>query len=185
MGYLPGTMLKIDEYDMQGYEARIRPLLTATGGLMLSQVEGITGLNASTVQNWIKRGWVPPTQGKRYNHRQIYRIILINLLRAGMALESIIDVLKYINGDLDDEGDDIVSDSMLLDIMYDIIFRTEKNQSYASCDIAESIDQALTRYSGIYKDRTRLAAGLNIFTHAYIASVIKTRTARLFKEIGE
>ena len=35
-------------------------------GIMLSQVRDITGLDGSTLQNWVKRGWIAITVNKLY-----------------------------------------------------------------------------------------------------------------------
>ncbi len=184
MSRLPGTELSAESLHY-GYAKSINPLLEATGGLMLSQVESITGLSRTTVQNWIKRGWVPPTEGKRYSQRQIYRIILINILKGGMALEEIIAVLEFINGDLTDESDDIVSDIILLEMLLDIIVQAEKLQCYSEAAVKSAVVSALDKYSDSYKSRLNLEKGLNIMANAYFAGELKIRTARLFKEIGE
>lgn len=81
---IPGTALAKSLQTGESAFAAIEPILTATGGLTLAQVEGLTGLNGSTIQNWVKRGWVAAPVGKRYGRRQLMRIILINMLRAVM-----------------------------------------------------------------------------------------------------
>ena len=53
---VPGTIMPYSEAG--GMFAMFRPLIQATDGLTLSQVCAITGLEASTVQNWVKRGFV-------------------------------------------------------------------------------------------------------------------------------
>ncbi len=55
---IPGTALAKSLQTGESAFAAIEPILTATGGLTLAQVEGLTGLNGSTIQNWVKRGWV-------------------------------------------------------------------------------------------------------------------------------
>lgn len=185
MNLLPGTMLNTGGNDLSGYETRIKPLITATGGLMLSQVEGITGIGGTTIQNWIKRGWVPPTEGKRYKQRQVYRIILINILRGGIALEAIADILCYINGDLNDEKDDIISDCDLLELMLGIIRKVETGGQYDSGFILDCIDLTLEENEGLFTDREALRKGLTVMTNAYLAGVIKQRTAQLYNKLGE
>ena len=46
-----------DRQELIDFEA-LRPAFAVTGGLMLSQVVEMTGLGSSTIQNWIKRGWI-------------------------------------------------------------------------------------------------------------------------------
>ena len=44
----------------------LRSMLQITGGLSLSQVCRITGLQTSTIQNWVKRSYVPKPEKKKY-----------------------------------------------------------------------------------------------------------------------
>ena len=56
MQNLPGTVLPTEDIT-QGFGV-LHPSIRATNGLTLAQVCTITGLEQSTIQNWIKRGWV-------------------------------------------------------------------------------------------------------------------------------
>ena len=71
---LPGTVLEMDREEADQAEARISALFLA-GGMVLSQVTDLTGLEPYTVQNWVKRGFLPPPVRKRYSRRQLCRII--------------------------------------------------------------------------------------------------------------
>lgn len=90
--------------------AQLRPMLEATDGLSLGQVCAIAGLEPSTVQNWIKRGFVSHPVNKKYRARHLARILLIAALRDCMPLERIGELMTCVNGDTDDEGDDIISE---------------------------------------------------------------------------
>lgn len=94
-----------------------RPMIQATNGLTLSQVSAITGLEGSTVQNWIKRGFVAHPVEKKYHARQLARILLIAALRESMPLERIGAIMTRINGDADDESDDTVSEEQMYDYL--------------------------------------------------------------------
>ena len=109
---LPGTVLQIPRQEA----ARIPEVLGSmflAGGIVLSQVSGITGLEPHTVQNWVKRGFLSPPEKKRYTLRQLCRIININMLKGVLPMERICALLGYINGQLDDESDDSIDDSQL------------------------------------------------------------------------
>ena len=109
---IPGTVLKIQRDHADGVEEMFSSMFLA-GGMMLSQVASITGLEPYTVQNWVKRGFLSPPQNKRYTMQQLCRILHINMLKDVMPLERICSLLRYINGKLDDEGDDIIDDATL------------------------------------------------------------------------
>ena len=96
---IPGTVLNFNSVAADNCYSVIAPLLTVTKGLTLAQVRELTGLEASTIQNWVKRGWVKNPEGKRYGEEQVMRIILINMMRGSMQLEQIAFLMSYINQD--------------------------------------------------------------------------------------
>ena len=109
---LPGSTLRFEDEYPQGAEVLLGALF-AGGNLMLSQVSHITGLEPYMIQNWVARGFLPPPENKKYTQRRLCRILIINMLRGTLPLESIVSLLSYVNGHLDDESDDTVDDSRL------------------------------------------------------------------------
>ena len=109
---LPGTTLQGKRSDAERTDGLFQSMML-TGGLTLGQVATITGLEPHTVQNWVKRGFLPAPRGKRYDMEQLCRIITINMLRGALPLEKICGLLSYINGSLTDESDDIIDDTVL------------------------------------------------------------------------
>ena len=112
MWTIPGTTVQIDTQDSSNIPQQLSSMFMA-GDIQLSQVCSITGLEPYAVQNWVKRGYLSPPVKKRYDLEQLCRIITINMLRPALALEQICGLLQYINGDLEDESDDIIDDSQL------------------------------------------------------------------------
>jgi DNA-binding transcriptional MerR regulator len=110
--WIPGTTLQADSSDAQQVHSQFQGLFLA-GGVTLSQVSSITGLEPHVIQNWVKRGFLTPPQKKRYSMSQLCRIIHINMLRAVLPLEQICKLLTYINGDLSDHSDDLIDDAQL------------------------------------------------------------------------
>ncbi|HML45801.1 MAG TPA: DUF1836 domain-containing protein, partial [Clostridia bacterium] len=70
-------------------------------------------LEAYTIQNWVRRGFISPPEHKRYSKRQFCRIALINALKDCMQMDSVTRLLTYINGNLSDESDDLIDDTLL------------------------------------------------------------------------
>ena len=104
---IPGTALEIQRENADSIEEMFSSMFLA-GGIVLSQVSSITGLEPYTVQNWVKRGFLSPPQRKRYSLNQLCRILQINMLKSVLPLEQICGLLSYINGKLDEENDDII-----------------------------------------------------------------------------
>ncbi len=109
---IPGTMLSIEREDAKYIEQQFSSMFLG-GGIVLSQVSAITGLDAYTVQNWVKREFLPPPEHKRYNMNQLCRITTINMLKSALPMEKIIGLISYVNGELDDTSDDIIDDAKL------------------------------------------------------------------------
>ena len=109
---LPGTVLTRDHEEAKYIENQFTAMFLG-GGIALSQVCGITGLEPYTVQNWVKRGFLTAPDHKRYNINQLCRIININMLKRTLLMEQIVGLLSYINGKLGDTSDDLIDDSRL------------------------------------------------------------------------
>lgn len=122
---IPGTTMPFTEACRSDAFAQLSPILEATGGLTLSQLAKLTGLEGSTIQNWVKRGWVAGMSGKRYGEVQIVRILLIHMVHGSMQLEKINRILEYINGDVADPSDDVLPDTVLFNLLCSIIADAE------------------------------------------------------------
>jgi len=109
---IPGTTLKFHQSNAEHLEEQFQSMFLA-GGMVLSQVASVTGLEPYTIQNWVKRGFLTSPQQKRYTLRQLCRIIIINMLKDALPMEQICGLLNYINGKMDDESDDVIDDSQL------------------------------------------------------------------------
>lgn len=93
--YIPGTTLSYPSGMENAFDA-ILPLVAATGGLSLSQVCSITGLEGSTIQNWVKRRWVPKPINKKYGTIHLPRILLISALRDNLQIEQIMQLIVFV-----------------------------------------------------------------------------------------
>ena len=61
---IPGTTLTGQREEADRIGEQFQALFLA-GGLSLSQVSAITGLEPYTVQNWVKRRLLPPPENKK------------------------------------------------------------------------------------------------------------------------
>ena len=178
---LPGTVLKAEAEEASGVESLFAPMFLA-GGMVLSQVSSITGLEPYIIQNWVKRGFLSPPQNKRYTLRQLCRILNINMLKGVLPMERVCAMLGYINGQLDDDSDDTIDDSRLYFMFVRLAAHAkqiDQNQAWQ-----EAIDQVLQDYDEpIPGARERIAQVLRIMLIAYIAARMKEQAETLLTEI--
>ena len=178
---LPGTVLKAEAEEASGVESLFAPMFLA-GGMVLSQVSSITGLEPYIIQNWVKRGFLSPPQNKRYTLRQLCRILNINMLKGVLPMERVCAMLGYINGQLDDDSDDTIDDSRLYFMFVRLAAHAkqiDQNQAWQ-----EAIDQVLQDYDEpIPGARDRIAQVLRIMLIAYIAARMKEQAETLLMEI--
>ena len=169
----------------------IRPAFAATGGLMLSQVVEVTGVGNSTIQNWIKRGWIPSPVDKKYGERQVARILIVDMLRKSMQLEHIIRLMACVNGDVEDQSDDIIKDADLYNYIYRIVKRIEPVESFTVDRLNDIIDEEIQDYHGAGEGYTghvsdtqkRLHDALHIMMLTYISSELRKSAEAELEEI--
>ena len=182
MQNLPGTVLPTEDITV-GFDV-IHPSIRATNGLTLAQVCAVTGLEQSTIQNWIKRGWVAHPENKRYGEYQLARIMIINMLRASMQLDNIAWLLRFVNGEADDRGDDIIPDRILYTHLCVIAAECEKNDVFRPEQIRAVTEAALDDYTEAYPGaKEKLAEALTVMTLGYLASEIRKEAEKLFEQI--
>ncbi len=165
---LPGTTLTASRRDCDRVEGLFQSMLL-TGGLTLGQVATITGLEPYTVQNWVKRGFLTPPRGKKYDLEQLCRIVTINMLKGALPLDRICSLLSYINGDLADEADDIIDDTALYFTFVRLAARARDLEDEE--DWAAALEGALQGYREPYPGaRRRIVTVLRIMITAWIAT---------------
>ncbi len=182
MQNLPGTVLPTEDITM-GFDV-IHPSIRATNGLTLAQVCSITGLEQSTIQNWIKREWVAHPENKRYGEYQMARIMIINMLRASLQLDSIAYLLRYVNGEADDRGDDIIPDSVLYTHLCKIVVICDRADIRRPEEIRAVVEQEIDDYAEAYPGaKKKLTDALTVMTLAFVAAEIKKDADALFERL--
>ena len=181
---IPGTILKREQLGGLTGKAFLAQVFMVNEGVMLSGIRKIAGIDGSTLQNWTKRGWVANAPLKKYDIDQLAHILLINMLRSCMQLERISWLLHYVNGDVNDRGDDIIRESDLYDMICRALDRLEEEALCTPDSIRTMIDQSLTDYREPQKGaRARLAHALEIIVASYYASVIKHAADQKMREL--
>ncbi|MBQ7647235.1 MAG: DUF1836 domain-containing protein [Clostridia bacterium] len=155
--------------------------LFSAGGLVLSQVVQLTGLEYHTVQNWVKRKFLSPPVQKKYSRRQLCRIILINALKDVMTISDIVKMFSYINGHLDDESDDSIADDRLYIYFVGMIHSVKE---YDESMIEDAAGKIVSDYTEPFPgSKKRLISVLKIMTYAYYSTVMKSKASVLMTSI--
>ena len=169
---LPGTTIEVSEVT-ENTSRMLFEGIFAAGGITLSQVSVMTGLEPYMIQNWVKREFVPPPIKRQYTADQFARIVIINMLRESLQIDCICGLLSYINGKLHDESDDLISDSELYHKYVELISHTGgivKNR--------ESVKAAAESVAQNYEEpvpgaRMRLVKILQVMAYAHYANISK------------
>jgi len=152
------------------------------GGMVLSQVAAITGLEPYTVQNWVRRGFLTPPEKKKYTLRQLCRIININMLKSVLPIERVCGLLGYINGQLDDESDDIIDDSVLYFMFVELAARAR--ELYEPQEAEALLSQTMADYEEPMPGaKERVEKALRIMLVAWLAARMRQEAERMLSEI--
>lgn len=178
---IPGTVLTAPREEAELIRDRFEAMFLA-GGILLSQVSAITGLEPYTIQNWVKRGFLTPPQNKHYTLRQLCRIININMLRSVLPLERICSLLGYVNGQLDSEADDMIDDSHLYFIFVCLAANSKELYHTQSREVA--LENALSHYeSPVPGAKDRVKQTLRIMLTAWLAARMTQEAERMLADL--
>lgn len=178
---IPGTTLTGSRAEADNLEQQFQAIFSM-GGLTLSQVSSLTGLEPQTVQNWVKRGFLPSPVQKRYDLERVCRLININILKGTMPLEQITKLMAYLNGDLADERDDLVDDTLL----FFLFVRLASRARYIGG--SESWDDALIHATADYAEpipgaREKLIKVLKVMLTIWVANQLKAQAEDMMAQL--
>ncbi len=178
---IPGTVLRMPREEADHIEEQFSAMFLA-GGIVLGQVAGITGLEPYTVQNWVKRGFLTAPDKKRYSLRQLCRILNINMLKSVLPMERICGLLGYINGQLDDEADDMIDDATLYFMFVRLAARAK--ELYRSEERDALLEETLADYQEpVPGARERVKQVLRIMLTAWLAARMRQAAERMLSEL--
>ena len=164
--------------------AKIEMLLEATGGLSLSQVCAVTGLEGSTIQNWVKRGWVAHPLGKRYEEVHIARILIINALKECIKLENIVQLMVYVNGYVDSGEDIIIKEYALYDYLCSALAQLGQADDLSRSGVESVVDKVIVDYvEPTPNARMKIRKALSVMIYACVCTDVKRRTESMMQQI--
>lgn len=180
---LPGTVLSVDADRPQAAEEVFSSLFLA-GGLVLSQVTQVTGLEPYIIQNWVRRGFLAPPKQRKYTRRQLSRILMINALKSTLSIEQICKLLSYINGALDDEGDDTIDDTELYGAFVLVAGSVQKHDLTLESEMNRLIADGLKDYKEpIPGAKERIEQALRIMITAWRAAQLQTKAQSMMNAL--
>lgn len=180
MNRLPGLNVAAGE-PKQNMASAFLDTLYLSGGLYLSQICSMTGLAPYEVQNWVRRGFLTPPVHKKYSRDQFCRIVLINLLRQSLKIDTISKLLAHINGHLNDESDDLIRDSGLYNYYVNTVLALEEDAAGSGSvpddgRLRSVIDRITRSYSEpVPGSRNRLIDVLTVMFYAGSASRLQEK----------
>ena len=178
---IPGTTLEGQRENADRTDGLFQSMFLA-GGLTLSQVASITGLESYTIQNWVKRGFLAPPKNKRYTMEQVCRILNINLLKGALPLEEICRMMQYINGDLTNEADDTIDDTLLYFNFVKLAARAR--HLGGTTEWNQAIDEVLVDYAEpIPGAKARIVKVLRIMLTAWVAGRLRQEAEDMLTQL--
>jgi len=180
---LPGTATAYVERGEKGF-SKIEMLLEATGGLSLSQVCAVTGLEGTTIQNWVKRGWVTHPLGKKYEEVHIARILIINALKECIKLEHIALLMDFVNGPDGGNGAVAIKESELYNFLCDALEQMGQASDSSRGGVENVVEVVIKGYDGPNADsRVRVRKALTLMIFACVCTDVKRRTEAMMDQI--
>jgi len=181
----PGTVIQRNHMRGIDGEEFLDKIFFISDGIMLSQIKDISGIDGTTLQNWVKRGWIGNTVNKKYSKNQLARILIINMLRGSLRLETIDSLLKYINGTINCEDDDIIPESELYGFICRIADKALDKGTMSVSDLENTVKAVVADYPERMEGaRKRLEKAMCIILTAYYAGLVRLSATQRLKDIA-
>ena len=180
MTFYPGTTVE-RKAGVNGKQF-LNGLFMGNSGIMMQQLNELTGIKTPTVQNWVARGFLQRPVNKRYSKNATARIFIINTLRNTMTLEEIKKLLIFVNGNPENVDDDIIPESKLYGYFCEII----ENENFSFKRVNQLIDELLACYNEkLSQAKERLRTALEIICVNFLANDLLTRSQDLLVNVEQ
>ena len=107
------------------------------------------------------------------------------MLRGAMKLEDIANLMVYINGDVEDTSDDIISDELLYNILCKIIFNAEDKGAFDSDSVKALVAEEVEEYENEITDEAKLKKAMYVMIIAYRSGYLKSEMEKGLRIILE
>ena len=96
------------------------------------------------------------------------------MLRKAMKLEDIANLMRYINGDVEDTSDDIIEDILLYDILCRIIFTAEDEGAFDTDHIKSLVAREVADNTKEIADDEKLKKAMYVMVMGYRSGCLRT-----------
>ena len=170
---LPGTLISVTHEHMKNIDQILDPMFLLEG-MQLRQVTQLLGVEAHTVQNWVKRGFVDSPVKKLYNRDKFVRLAILNYYKDVFSLEGILALLRMAN-----------QDSTVYTALCALLARAPIDPIRSETKLNDIIDTVIEEQSFDYKktSREQIKRLLTILYTAHLSIVLKKEAERLLTEI--
>lgn len=174
----PGTTIETTSLE-KGSSKHLFNGIFAAGGITLSQVSIMTGLEPYMIQNWVKRGFVSSPIKRVYNCEQFARIIIINMLRESLNIDKICELIHVISGDVKNPDDDLIRDDELYHRYVDMISCNHINISDEQSVISASENAVDDFVESTPASKKKLSRILQVMLYAHNASILRFKAEEI------
>ncbi len=168
----PGTTVEVSSLE-KGSSKILFDGIFAAGGITLSQVSAMTGLEPYMIQNWVKRGFITSPVKRLYSREQFAGIIIINMLKESLHIDKICGLIDLISGPTESELDDLVKNNELYHMYVDML-----SDPTLRLDDTDSVSMCAKKATEAYKEkipggRGQLIKILRVMYYAHSASLLR------------
>lgn len=178
----PGTTVEV-LHPVKGGSRVLFEGIFATGGITLSQVSVMTGLEPYLIQNWVKRGFLTSPQKRVYSKNQFARIVIINMLKEALQIERIcglVDVMGWLS---EDTSDDVIGDDELYHMYFDMLVESEINIADEG-SVRLAAERATEGFVSDNKNAVSQLTGiLMVMTYAHYASELRAKADEMLSTL--
>ena len=170
----PGTTIEATSLE-KGSSKYLFNGIFAAGGITLSQVSIMTGLEPYLIQNWVKRGFVSSPVKRVYDRAQFARIIIINMLRQTLQIERICELMQGIS----DVSDNVIGADELYHRYVDMLAENDINISDEN-SVRRAAENAVADFEGKASGtKKQLVKILEVMLYAYSSARLRDRAEEM------
>lgn len=178
----PGTTIEVSSIK-KGSSKVLFDGIFATGGITLSQVSIMTGLEPYLIQNWVKRGFLSSPVNRVYSRQQFARVSIINMLRESLQIEKICRLLQVISGEPNDRSDDLIGDDELYHRYVDMLSAGDLPLGDHNAVIRASEEAVADFKEPFAGARKQLVRILQVMFYAHSASKLRDTSEKILSTL--